>query len=47
MQLASEHSVTPSSLSLYLGEINRYSLLKVEEEHADDMSNLLSQVGHH
>ncbi|HTS82855.1 MAG TPA: RNA polymerase factor sigma-32 [Myxococcaceae bacterium] len=32
MQLASEHSVTPGSLSLYLVEINRYSLLKVEEE---------------
>ena len=32
MQLASEHSVTPGSLSLYLSEINRYSLLKVEEE---------------
>src|SRR5215467_13287278 len=32
MQLASEHSVTPGSLSLYLTEINRYSLLKVEEE---------------
>ena len=32
MQLASEHSVTPGSLSLYLPEINRYSLLKVEEE---------------
>ena len=29
MQLASEHSVTPGSLSLYLTEINRYSLLKV------------------
>jgi RNA polymerase sigma-32 factor len=32
MQLASEHSATPGSLSLYLSEINRYSLLKVEEE---------------
>ena len=32
MQLASDHSVTPGSLSLYLTEINRYSLLKVEEE---------------
>jgi len=32
MQLASEHPVTPGSLSLYLVEINRYSLLKVEEE---------------
>ncbi|HVP59197.1 MAG TPA: RNA polymerase factor sigma-32 [Myxococcaceae bacterium] len=32
MQLASEHSVTPGSLSLYLTEINRHSLLKVEEE---------------
>jgi len=32
MQLASEHSSTPGSLSLYLTEINRYSLLKVEEE---------------
>ncbi len=32
MQLASEHSVTPGSLSLYLAEINRYSLLKVEDE---------------
>ena len=32
MQLASEHSATPGSLSLYLTEINRYSLLKVEEE---------------
>ena len=32
MQLASEHSVTAGSLSLYLAEINRYSLLKVEEE---------------
>src|SRR5690348_803705 len=34
MQLASEHSSTPGSLSLYLSEINRYSLLKVEEEQA-------------
>jgi len=32
MQLASDHSATPGSLSLYLSEINRYSLLKVEEE---------------
>jgi RNA polymerase sigma-32 factor len=32
MQLASEHSATPGSLSLYLSEINRYSLLKVEDE---------------
>ncbi len=32
MQLASEHSVTPGSLSLYFSEINRHSLLKVEEE---------------
>jgi RNA polymerase sigma-32 factor len=32
MQLASEHSSTPDSLPLYLSEINRYSILKVEEE---------------
>ncbi len=32
MQLASEHSTAPGSLSLYLSEINRYSLLTQEEE---------------
>ena len=32
MQLASEHSATPGSLSLYLSEINRYPLLTVDEE---------------
>jgi RNA polymerase sigma-32 factor len=32
MQLASEHSATPGSLSLYLSEINRYTLLTQEEE---------------
>jgi len=48
MQLASEHSSTPDSLPRYLSEINRYSLLKVEEEQAlaRQFAKGDSQAGH-
>ena len=48
MQLASEQSAGPDSLPLYLSEINRYSLLKVEEEQAlaRQFAKGDSQAGH-